>query len=64
MAVGTGLGLSLPAATHLRASLLILSIALLLYLAVKRLCRFAVMKEALLRAKGHLPMIQTKEIPL
>ena len=64
LAIGTGFELSLSTAAHLRASLLILSIALLLYLAVKRLCRFAVMKEALLRAKGHLPMIQTKEIPL
>jgi hypothetical protein len=60
VAVGTGLGLSLSAAAHLRASLLILCIALLLYLMVKRL-GFVVVKEALLRAKSHLPAVQTKE---
>ena len=42
VAIGTGVGLSLSAATHLRASLLMLCIALLLYLGVRRLCRFGV----------------------
>jgi hypothetical protein len=52
VAMGTGAGISLPAA-HLRASLLILCIAWLLYLVARRLCRFVVVKEALLRAKSH-----------
>jgi len=64
VAVWTGVGLSLSAAAHLRASLLILCIALLLYLVVKRLGHFIVVKEALLRAKSHLPAVQTKEIAL
>jgi hypothetical protein len=42
VAVGTGLGFSVTAATHLRASLLILCVATLLCLVVKRLCRFTV----------------------
>jgi hypothetical protein len=64
MAVGTGLGISLSTATHLRASLLFLCVALLLYLVVKGLCRLVVVKEVLLRAKSHRPTIQTKEIAL
>jgi hypothetical protein len=47
VAVGTGVGLSLSTATPLRASLLMLCIALLLSLVVKRLCRFVSVKEAL-----------------
>jgi hypothetical protein len=64
VAVGTGLGLSLSTATHLRASLLILCSASLLYPVLRRLCRFVVVKEALLRAKSHLLTIQAKEIAL
>ena len=41
-AVGTGLGLSLSTARGLRATLLILCVAWLLYMTVRRLCRFAV----------------------
>lgn len=63
LAIGTGFGLSLPTAAHLRASLLILCVASLLYLVVKRLGRLVV-KEALIRAKSHLPAVQTKEIAL
>ena len=48
VALWTGLGLSLSTATHLRALLLILCVSSLLYLVVKRLCRFVVVKEALL----------------
>jgi hypothetical protein len=62
LAVGTGFGLSLSAATYLRTSLLMLCVALLLYLAVRRLGHFVVIKEALLPAKGHFPTVQTKEI--
>ncbi len=61
VAVGTGVGLSLSTATHLRTALLILSIASLVYLVATRLGRFVVVKRALLRAKWHLPMIRTKE---
>jgi len=61
VALWTGLGLSLSTVTHLRALLLILCVASLLYLVVKRLCRFVVVKEALLRAKSHLPTIRTGE---
>jgi hypothetical protein len=42
VAIGTGIGLSLPTATYLRASLLTLCVASLLYLLVKRLYRFVV----------------------
>ena len=62
VAVGTGLGLSLSTASQLRASLLILCVALLLYQVMKRLGRFVVVKEALLRMKSHLTsnsLIQT-----
>jgi hypothetical protein len=44
VAVWTGLGLSLSTATYLRTSLLILSVASLVYLVVKRLGRFVVAK--------------------
>ncbi len=42
VAAGTGLGLSLSTATHLRTSLLILCVVSLLYLMGTRLYRFAV----------------------
>jgi hypothetical protein len=61
VAVGTGVWLSLSTATYLRATLLILSIASLLYLGVTRPGRFVVVKRALLRAKSHLPKIRTTE---
>jgi hypothetical protein len=44
--VWTGFGLSLSTATHLRTSLLILCVGLLLYLAVNRLWRSIFMKKA------------------
>jgi len=44
VAAGTGLGLSLMAATHLQVALLILSVAALLYLAVRRLCRLVMIE--------------------
>ena len=47
LAVGTGFGLSLSTAAHLRASLLILCIVSLLYLVVRRLGRFAMVKRQL-----------------
>ena len=62
VAVVTGVGLSLTVATHLRTSLVILCVASLLYLAVRRLRRFAAMKEALPKAKTFT--ISTEEIAL
>ena len=47
LAAGTGFGLSLSTAAHLRASLLILCIAPLLYFVVRRLGRFAMIKRQL-----------------
>jgi hypothetical protein len=44
LAVGTGFGLSLLTAAHVRASLLILCIISLLYLVVRRLGRFVMIK--------------------
>jgi hypothetical protein len=61
VAIATGVGLSFSTATHLRASLLILSLALLLFLVVRRLRRFADVKEDLLRVKSRLPTLQAKE---
>jgi hypothetical protein len=61
VAIATGVGLSLSAAIHLRASLLVLCIVLLLYPVVRRLCGLVIVKEALLRMKGHLFAILTKE---
>ena len=62
VAVVTGVGLSLTVATHLRTSLVILWVASLLYLAVRRLRRFAAMKEAFPKAKTFT--IPTEEIAL
>jgi hypothetical protein len=64
LAIGTGLGVSLSTATRLRASLLFLCIALLIYLVVRPLFRLLLGKMALLRAKGQRARIPTKEIAL
>jgi hypothetical protein len=45
VALWTGLGLSLGAATYLRTALLVLCVVSLLYLILKRLGRFLVVKE-------------------
>lgn len=52
LAAGTGFGLSLSTAAHLRASLLILCIAPVLYLVVRRLGRFLTIKRHLYE-KNH-----------
>jgi hypothetical protein len=54
VAIATGVGLSLSAATHLQASLVVLCIALLLYPLARRLSGFVIVRKALLRVKGHL----------
>jgi hypothetical protein len=54
VAIATGVGLSLSAATHLQASLVVLCIALLLYPLVRRLGGFVIVRKALLTVKGHL----------
>ncbi len=61
VAIGTGVWLSLSTATYLHASLVILCVALPLYLAMRGLCRFVVVRAALLRAKGQLAPIQGQE---
>jgi hypothetical protein len=61
VAVGTGLGLSLSTAAHLKELLLVLCVALLLYQVAKHLSRFVVVKEALLRIKSRLSLIQIKK---
>lgn len=61
VAVWTGVGLSFSTASHLRAGLLILSIASLLYLVATRLGRLVVVSRAHRRAKSHLPTIRTRE---
>jgi hypothetical protein len=61
VAVGTGVGLSLSTATYLRAALLILCVALLLYALVKHLHRIGV-KEALQRMKSYHPAIQAEDV--
>jgi hypothetical protein len=53
LAAGTGLGLSLMAATQLRVVLLTLNVTTLLYLAVKRLCRFGTTERKKIAPHGH-----------
>jgi hypothetical protein len=60
LAIGTGVGISLSTATHLRTSLLVVSIALLLYLVVRRWCALTVVK-AFWRCRAPLAIIQTEE---
>jgi hypothetical protein len=62
VAVGTGFGLSLPAATHLRMSLLILCVASLLYLALKLLRRLALGSSNLRTANCYLATSQPKGV--
>jgi hypothetical protein len=61
VAIGTGVGLSFSAATQVRASLMMLCIALLLHFGVRALGRFVPVKATLLRTKNCFPTIQTKE---
>jgi hypothetical protein len=60
VAIGTGVGISLSTVMHLRTALLLLSLALLLCLVVRRWCAFTVIKDAL-RRRAFLAVMQTKE---
>ncbi|HEY5743488.1 MAG TPA: hypothetical protein VIS99_13205 [Terrimicrobiaceae bacterium] len=64
VAVATGIGISLPTATYVRATLLVLCIASLLYVLVRRLHRSAVLKEAILRMRTYFFRIQVEDIVL
>jgi hypothetical protein len=52
VALGTGLGLSLATASYLRTALLVLCVASLLFLIVKRLDRIGAILRALTRARS------------
>ena len=62
VALFSGVGISVASASNLRTSLLILCVAALLCLAVKRLSRLASQNKALSMAQTQFPASETSEI--
>jgi len=62
VALFSGVGISFASASHLRTSLLILCVTVLLCLALKRLCRLATRNKARSTAQTQFPASETTEI--
>jgi hypothetical protein len=62
VALFSGVSISFASASHLRTSLLILCVTVLLCLALKRLCRLATRNKARSTAQTQFPASETTEI--